>query len=82
MKRPKIDYPCEWSYKVIGMDEGSVRKAITEALGTKEHSLSFSNKSSGGRYTSLHVKTVVTNEEQRNKIFASLSRHASVKAVL
>ena len=32
MKRPKIEYPCEWEYLIIGKDEDSLRQAASEAL--------------------------------------------------
>lgn len=32
MKKPSIDYPCIWSFKIIGMDEQSIRQAVADYI--------------------------------------------------
>ena len=81
MERPKIDYPCEWPYQIIGSEEHALKQAVAEILGNNKYELSVSNKSSGGKYIALYVTTIVASEEHRNRIFAFLGAHPSVKIV-
>jgi putative lipoic acid-binding regulatory protein len=82
MSRPKIDYPCEWEYRLIGLDEEELRKAVSEIIKTKQYTLSFSNISKEGKYISLSLKTIVITEEERNNIYVSLRKHPAVKSVI
>lgn len=82
MKHPKINYPCEWEYKLIGLNEEDIRSAAAEALKTKQYVLSFSNISKAGKYMSFSLKTVVLSEEERNCIYASLRGHQAIKSIL
>ncbi len=81
-KTPKIEYPCEWDYRIIGTSEEAIRKAVITILGEKEHSLSFSNVSKAGKYISLALKTNVATEEERNAIYVSLRKCPQVKSVI
>ena len=82
MNKLEIEYPCEWSYKVIGTDEDALREAISKCAEGADHRISHSKSSSAGRYVSLNLEAVVDSEEIRIKIYHSLSGHASVKIVL
>ena len=82
MKKPIIEYPCEWSFRIIGTDKEHLKKAAAMSLGTADYRVSMSNKSSRGTYISLNIETVVPNEEARNQIHALLANHPSVKMVL
>ncbi|MDD4955536.1 MAG: DUF493 domain-containing protein [Candidatus Omnitrophica bacterium] len=82
MARPKIDYPCEWEYRIMGQNEDGLRSAAAEILAGKEYTLSFSNKSKAGKYISLILKTTVDTEGERNEIYVSLRKHPAVKCVI
>jgi hypothetical protein len=82
MNRPKIDYPCEWEYRIITSSEDELRKLVTEILKTKQYVLSFSNISKERKYISFALKINVTTEEERNRIYVSLRNHSSVKSVI
>ena len=82
MEKPSIKYPCEWIYTVIGTDEQLLRKVVSGIFKDNNYSLSFSKKSSGGKYISLTVKTTVSSENERNEIFSLLCKHPDVKTVL
>ena len=79
--KAKIDYPCQWLYKVIGNDHGQLRLAIAEII-SHECDISFSNSSSKGKYHCLNVELTVQNEEERNSIYMALKEHPKVKIVL
>lgn len=77
-----LDYPCEWRYRVIGMDAERVRLAILAVAGDREHSIHAGNTSSGGRYVSLELVMIVDDEAHRHAVFARLAEHADVRFVL
>ncbi|MEL6821584.1 MAG: DUF493 domain-containing protein [Calditrichota bacterium] len=78
----EMEYPCKWTYKVIGMDAFEMRQAIADIVGEKEHAISVSNHSATGKYTSLNLEIVVDSEEQRTEYFTNLTQHAAIKMVL
>ena len=81
-RKPQIDYPCPWGYRVIGEDETDLREAIREAVGDAEHELEFSRSSSKGNYIALRLKVMVRNEAHRLGIDRYLRTHAAVRYVL
>ncbi len=81
-EKPSIDYPCSWLYKVIGLDEEALRRAIEIVIGDKDVLITRSNTSSGGKYCSLNVEFVVEDEETRLRYYQHLKNHAAVKVVM
>ncbi len=81
-KKPQIDYPCDWHYKVIGTDAAEIIKAIEEATAGMDFKISSSNVSSKGNYFSLNLTVFVTSEVIRDTIFAKLEANEFVKMVL
>ncbi len=81
-RRPAIDYPCVWSYQVIGADEARLRGAIASAVGAREHALRLTKRSSSGKYCSLLLEVGVEDEAQRLAIFEALAGHRDVRFVL
>ena len=76
-----IDYPCRWTYKVIGSDEAKMRAAITAVIpGGCE--ITVSRSSAGGKYVSLTVAVQVEDEVSRISIYEALRKDPSVKVVL
>jgi hypothetical protein len=82
MQQPEIEYPCEWEYRVIGSNDVLLRHAVAEIFADKIYTLSLSNVSSGAKYLSLAVTTIVINEEERNNLYVSLRKHSAVKIVI
>ncbi len=76
-----IDYPCEWIYKIIGSDKGSVHNAIADIIQDSEYLLTDSNTSKTGKYLSFDVKVMVGDEAYRNKIYQALKDHNDIKFV-
>jgi len=89
-EKPTIEYPCEWSYKVIGTDEDAVRAAVQQSLdacltpnsGDREFSLGMSRESKGGKYLSIGLTLTVLNEDERDGIFKTLKDHPDVLMVM
>jgi len=82
MKKTKIDYPCKWSYQIIGSDEHLLREAVKSAVGNKKYTLSVSNRSSGGKYQSLKLELRVIDEGERLHIFENLKNETVINFVL
>jgi len=81
-EKPSIKYPCSWVYKVIGMDEEALRKAIDTVIGKTNLLITKSNTSSSGKYISLNVEVLVEDDETRLKHYQHLKNHAAVKVVM
>jgi len=81
-KRPIIEYPTKWDYKVIGEDIDKLLKAIEETVTGLEYEVTPSNISKGGKYFSLNLTVVVLSEVMRNRVFRDLDDHPNVKIVI
>ena len=81
-KKPNIEYPCDWNFKVIGTDTDEMIKAIELAVEGLDYKISSSNISSKGNYFSLNLKVFVTSEVLRDIIFAKLKDNEFIKMVL
>ncbi|MEN8190157.1 MAG: DUF493 domain-containing protein [Thermodesulfobacteriota bacterium] len=80
--KAKIDYPCDWLYKVIGQNNEALIEAITSVCGTDGVKISPSNSSSGGKYCSFNVEMVVMDEQSRLRVYEELKKHQAVKVIL
>jgi len=81
-KKPHIDYPCWWTYAIMGADEEDLRLAAGEVAKSRPHRVAFSKLSAHKRYASLHVEIHVASEEERNLFFQAFKDHPRVKFVL
>lgn len=79
-RRPELEYPCAWTYKVIGKVEDDVRRAVKVMLsvcldsdsGDREFTLSRSRASGKGTYVSLNLTLTVNSERERDALFTGL----------
>ncbi|MFH1062664.1 MAG: DUF493 domain-containing protein [Candidatus Omnitrophota bacterium] len=80
----KIQYPCQWLYKVIGADRDKLEKALIGIIPQDNDSIKmeFSNISKKGSYLAFNVAIKVENEQQRDLIYTKLKKHPDIKAVL
>ena len=81
-ERPEIDYPCLWTYKVIGENHALLRDVIVAACSPHAVMISHSHKSSKGKYHSVNAEIVVPDETVRLRIYEILKSHSAVKIVL
>lgn len=81
-KRPEIEYPCNWDYKIIGTDVSEMIKIIEEAVGDLSYEISPSNISKKGNYFSLNLTVSVPSEIVRDIIFQKISSSSFVKIVI
>lgn len=78
----ELTYPCGWTYKLIGHEKAAIQKAIHEVILEREHTLTHSNASKSGKYVSMNLDLVITNEDERNFIYEALKAHQNIKMVL
>jgi putative lipoic acid-binding regulatory protein len=78
--RPLIDYPCEWEYRVIGIDPDEIRAAIHEVVGDMDHQLREANRS--GKYLSMSLTLMVEDEAHRDALFQALNAKPKVRMVI
>ena len=83
-ERPKIEYPTNWGFKLIGRDKEKLLACIKEIMkevGDKEHLCSLGNASKTGKFHSYNASCNVETEEERNKIFKYFEDHKDVNMV-
>ena len=89
-QKPVVEFPCPWGYKVIGVDEDSMRGAVKKCLdtclnrnsGDREFELGQSRSSKGGKYVSLSLNLTVQDEVERNAIFTALASRPEILMVI
>ena len=81
-KRPKIEYPTKWDYKIIGPDIDEMIKAVESIVNNLVYDLSASNISKKANYFSLNLAVEVPSEIVRDLIFKKLNEHPAIKFVI
>ena len=81
-RKPELQYPCPWEYRVIGHDQFAIRQAVAEVLHDVDYEISLSRFSRTGRYCSLEVALTVADEAQRTSLFTALKSHPAILMVL
>ncbi len=82
MEKQVVEYPCAWSFRIIGKDRELMQDAVAVYMKETQYLLQTSNTSRSGKYVSLNLETVVLNEEVRNQIYADLKNLSCVELVL
>ncbi len=80
--RPEINYPCRWSYKIIGSNAEKLLEAIDEASCGIRYNVSLSNVSKNAKYFSLNLTMEVPSEFIRDLIFQKLGESEHIKFIL
>ena len=81
-KKVELTYPCSWAYKLIAGEKKALEKAIHDVILEREHKLTHSKNSKGGKYVSMNLELLVHNEDDRNFIYEALKAHQNIKMVL
>ena len=81
-KRPEIEYPCEWAYKIIGTNIEKILEAIEIAVSDMKYNITPSNISKKGKYFSLNLLVTVPNETIRDIIYQKLNSSDPIKIVI
>ena len=78
----ELDYPCNWSYKIVIRHEQDITDIIKEVLEEREHGIKPSKISSQGKFKSFNLDLVVHNEEDRKALYQILDDHEHIKMVM
>lgn len=81
-KKPEINYPTKWEYKIIGTDVDEMISVVESIVKDLDYEITPSNISLKAKYFSLNVSVVVPSEIIRDKIFQSLTDHPVIKFVI
>ena len=81
-KRPEIQYPTNWQYKVIGTNLDKMISEIEEAAGNLKYEITPSNISKNSKYYSVNFSVVVTSEAVRDMIYEKLNSNEHIKVIL
>lgn len=81
-RRPEIDYPCIWNYKVIGNNVDDILAAVKDSVLGLEYSVRPSNVSRTGKYFSFNISIEVPNEVVRDLVFENLQKNDHIKFVI
>lgn len=81
-KKPHIEYPCEWGYKIIGVDKKELEAVIFEVMGIRDYTISKANRSSKGKFHALTTSCLVASQLDRDSLFKSFQDHKDVKMVI
>ena len=78
----ELEYPCKWTYKVIGAGQEALRIAIAEIVYDREFSVTLSNESRTGKYCCLNLQMTVDSDEYRTQTYDALRSHPLIRLIL
>jgi len=78
----KLEYPCAWSYKIIGTDQNDMQAAVEEIVQDRTCKISVSRQSEKAKYISLNIELTVESESHRTVLYEALRAHKAIKIVL
>jgi putative lipoic acid-binding regulatory protein len=78
----KLDYPCNWQYKLVIRQEHNINKILKEILDQREHGVKPSKTSSKGKFKSYTLDMLVHNEDDRKELYQILNDHEHIKMVV
>jgi uncharacterized protein len=81
-KKPEINYPTKWDYKIIGSDVDEMIKAVESIVIDLVFDITASNISKKAKYFSLNVAVEVPSELVRDLIFQKLKAHPAIKYII
>ena len=81
-RKPVMEYPCRWIYKIIGSDDRAIRRAVKEIVEGYDYTITPSNVSKTGKYHSLNLEVLVNDERHRTGIYDKLRNNPAVNMVL
>jgi len=78
----KLDYPCNWSYKIVVLESTDIKFVTKEILIEREHKVKESKVSNKGKFKSYNLDLIVHNDDDRKLIYELLGKHSAIKMVL
>jgi uncharacterized protein len=81
-RKPDIEYPCVWTFKVFGTDEALLREAIAGIMPAAGYDLTLSRTSRHKKYLCMNLEITVVSDVDRTSIHEALSGHSQILLVL
>ncbi|MCE5212037.1 MAG: DUF493 domain-containing protein [Deltaproteobacteria bacterium] len=78
----KLEYPCTWIYKIIGVDQDEMSSAVREIIQDRSCSITLSRLSKNARYCCLNVAVTVESESHRQSIYEAMKSNPAIKIIL
>ncbi|HPC86107.1 MAG TPA: DUF493 domain-containing protein [Smithellaceae bacterium] len=78
----RLDYPCSWIYKIIGVDQDMMQSAVHEIIRDRPCRVSLSRRSEAAQYVCLNVELTVESESHRLDLYQQLKAHPAIKVIL
>lgn len=71
-QKVEIAYPCQWQFKLIGMDQEAIHTTVIKTVAHRTFTITPSRTSSGGKFVSLNLVVLIQSEEERLGLYAQL----------
>lgn len=78
----RLDYPCSWTYKIIGRNPDDMQRAVDETICDRPCRVSRSHQSKTARYICLNVELTVESESHRLALYEKLKVHPAIDVIL
>jgi putative lipoic acid-binding regulatory protein len=78
----ELNYPCNWTYKLVVLESINIKKTVTEVIDQREHNIKPSKVSSKGKYKSYTLELIVHNEDDRKGLYELLGQHVDIKMIV
>lgn len=78
----QLDYPCNWQYKIVILQEHNANEISLDILKTREHKVTQSKVSSKGKFKSYNIDLIVISDDDRTNLHKIFSEHKYVKMVV
>ncbi|NOZ90800.1 MAG: DUF493 domain-containing protein [Epsilonproteobacteria bacterium] len=81
-KKPKIEYPCDWGFKIIGTDKEKLKACVSDIMAHRDYKCRDGNISKNGKFVTLNANCEVSSQEERDELFKAFQDHNDVKMVI
>lgn len=81
-KKPAIEYPCDWLYKIFGRDQDAMRRAVARMVAGRRHALKPSRSSRNDRYHCMNLELLVLSDDDRLGVYEALNAQEEILLVL
>ncbi|HOE22632.1 MAG TPA: DUF493 domain-containing protein [Smithellaceae bacterium] len=78
----RLDYPCSWTYKIIGRNPDDMQSAVHEVVRDRSCRVSLSRQSATAKYVCLHIELTVESESHRLDLYEKLKTHPAIDVIL
>ena len=81
-QKPKIKYPCNWGFKIIGTNKEKLKACIFDIMAHRDYTCRDGNISKNGKFVTVNANCEVCSQEERDELFKAFRDHCDVKMVI